>query len=52
MVTEYIKRKQRMGFDEKGTLVYKVSESEPSPLEAVTEEVLVEEEEVLLFDDE
>jgi hypothetical protein len=42
-----------MGFDENGALVYKISENEPSPLEAV-EEVLEEEEvdEFSLFDDE
>ena len=48
MVTEYIKRKQRMGFDEKGKLVYKIPVSEPSPLATYNneEEVLevVEEE--------
>lgn len=32
MVTEYIKRGQRMGYDQNGTLVYKVPETEPSPL--------------------
>jgi hypothetical protein len=42
MVTEYIKRKQRMGFDENGKLVYKVPMDQPSPLaDYNTEEVLL-----------
>lgn len=38
MVTEYIKRGQRMGYDENGVLVYKIPVSEPSPLELEEEE--------------
>ena len=44
MVTEYIKREQRMGYDETGTLVYKVPVSEPSPLATYTLDEAVEEE--------
>jgi hypothetical protein len=42
MVTEYIKRQQRMGFDEKGKLVYKVPVSEPSPLATYNNEEVLE----------
>ena len=43
MITEYIKRGQRMGYDEKGNLVYKIPlNEEPLVLEEVEE---VEEEE-------
>lgn len=31
MITEYIKRGQKMGFDEKGVLVYKIPVTEKSP---------------------
>ena len=37
MVTEYIKRGQKMGYDEEGTLVYKIPVSEPSPVEVAAE---------------
>ena len=37
MVTEYIKRGQRMGYDDEGNLVYKIPVSEPSPVEATEE---------------
>jgi hypothetical protein len=43
MVTEYIKRGQRMGYDEKGNLVYKIPLNEEAP---VTEEIQEEVEEV------
>jgi hypothetical protein len=48
MVTEYIKRGQKWGYDENGVLLYKIPMDEPSPLvaapEEVTEEVQDEEE--------
>lgn len=43
MITEYIKRDQKMGFNEEGALVYKV------PVDATI--APVEEEFVLLYDD-
>jgi hypothetical protein len=47
MVTEYIKRNQKMGFDENGVLLYKIPADAEAP-------VLVEEEEApaedFLFD--
>ena len=41
MVTEYIKRGQRMGYDTDGNLVYKIPVSEPSPLASYNEEVVL-----------
>jgi hypothetical protein len=32
MVTEYIKRNQKMGFDQNGVLVYKIPVEEESPV--------------------
>ena len=47
MVTEYIKRGQRMGYDDEGNLVYKIPVSEPSSLATYNkEEVLVEDEDM------
>lgn len=46
MITEYIKRGQRMGYDEKGNLVYKIPLNEEAPvLKEVEEEEEVEDEE-------
>jgi hypothetical protein len=39
MVTEYIKRGQKWGYDENGVLLYKIPMDEPSPLVAALEEV-------------
>jgi hypothetical protein len=47
MVTEYIKRGQKMGYDTDGKLVYKVLATETTPAEPVAEE----DEEVSLFDE-
>lgn len=44
MVTEYIKRGQKMGYDEKGNLVYKIPLNEEAPV--LTAEVQEEIEEV------
>ena len=44
MVTEYIKRNQKMGFDENGVLVYKIPVDAEAPVEV---EAPVED---LLFD--
>lgn len=41
MVTEYIKRGYRKGYDENGNLVYKVPVDQPAP--AVEEELPLEE---------
>lgn len=43
MVTEYIKRGQKMGYDEQGNLVYKIPMDQPSPV--------FESEELDLFDE-
>lgn len=43
MVTEYIKRGQKWGYDENGALLYKIPMDEPSPLAAAPEEVAAEE---------
>jgi hypothetical protein len=37
MVTEYIKREQKMGYDSEGNLVYKVPVSEAAPVEVPLE---------------
>ena len=42
MVTEYIKRGQKWGYDENGVLLYKIPMDEPSPLAAAPEEVAEE----------
>jgi hypothetical protein len=42
MVTEYIKRNQKMGYDETGELVYKVPAEEQTPVVVV--ETVVEQE--------
>jgi hypothetical protein len=39
MVTEYIKRGQKWGYDENGVLLYKIPMDEPSPLVVAPEEV-------------
>ena len=45
MITEYIKRGQRMGYDEKGNLVYKIPlNEEPLVLVEVQEEEVEDEE--------
>jgi hypothetical protein len=43
MVTEYIKRGQKWGYDENGVLLYKIPMDEPSPIAAAPEEVQDEE---------
>jgi hypothetical protein len=43
MITEYIKRNQKMGFDETGELVYKVPAEEEAP-QVVVVETIVEQE--------
>ena len=43
MVTEYIKRGQKWGYDENGLLLYKIPMDEPSPLVTAPEEVAAEE---------
>lgn len=51
MVTEYIKRGQKWGYDENGVLLYKIPVDEPSPL-ILDEKADDEDEELLLFEDE
>lgn len=34
MVTEYIKRKQKMGYDSTGTLIYKIPMDQEAPVQA------------------
>lgn len=50
MVTEYIKRDQKWGYDENGNFLYKVSLTAESPVVA-TEEEEVEEDTFDLFDE-
>jgi hypothetical protein len=42
MVTEYIKRNQKMGFDQNGVLLYKIPVEEESPVfDQTTDETVV-----------
>lgn len=45
MITEVIKRGHRKGYDENGTLVYKIPVEESSPIPLVEEEELAQEDE-------
>jgi len=40
MVTEYIKRNQKMGFDENSVLVYKIPVDAEAPVETPVEDLL------------